>query len=123
MPNKVISYLFIFLATFMLFGHDFIPHTHGICHHSSCEELNSSSHDLFHNIQDVLGKGKDCSVKYESLTSFSFEQTVAIIASFVISYLFSKYQKKQSFLSKNEVLILKNPFFNTFSYRGPPTLF
>lgn len=123
MPNKVTSYIFIFLATLMLFGHNFIPHTHGICHHSACEEVNSNSHDLFHNIQDILGQKEICSMTYKVQKSFSFEKAVLIIAYTVFAFLFFKKTKKESFLIKNEHLVLKNHFFNTFSYRGPPTTF
>lgn len=123
MPNKVTSYIFIFLATLMLFGHNFIPHTHGICHHSACEEVTSSSHNLFHSLQDILGEEECCSMTYKVQKSFSFEKAVLIIAYTLFAFLFFRKRTKEYFFIKNEFFVLKNTFFNTFSYRGPPTTF
>jgi hypothetical protein len=125
MPNKVISYLFIFLATIMLLGHNFIPHTHGICHHSSCEKVESNSHDVFHDIQDALGQGQECNARdcqVENSSSYSFKQALLLIAYTLFSFLFGKTSTQIHSIKTSDFFILPTDFLKTFSYRGPPSL-
>ena len=122
MPHKVISYVFIFLATLLLTGHDIIPHHHGICHHISCEAIESNSHNLFHSIQDVLGQGQECSinVNIEQENAFSFAKCIAIIA-VILGFLFFRNKNIHNFFIKNERKACSFWFSVSFTLRGPPS--